>query len=115
MLRLRPRAGLALLSLMSGLQVSAKTARGGGLMSTMVIFPLMMIGGSFFPFEIMPAWMQRVGRWTPNGLATAQLKDILFGTLDARAFGRAAFVIGAVALVAFAFANWQTRRRFRTA
>ena len=107
-------AGLALLALMSCLQVFAKTARGGGMLTTMVIFPLMMIGGSFFPFEIMPAWMQRVGRWTPNGLAVARLKEILFGTIDVRALGVAALAIGAGAFVAFLIANWQTRRRFRT-
>jgi len=107
-------AGFALLTLLGCLQVFAKTARGGGMLTTMIIFPLMMIGGSFFPFEIMPAWMQRVGRWTPNGLAVARLKEILFGTIDFRALGVAALAIGAASVVAFVIGNWQTRRRFRT-
>ncbi len=50
--------------------------------SSMIVFPLMMIGGSFFPLEVMPAWMARIGRWTPNGLGVAQLKEILFGHPD---------------------------------
>ena len=45
----------------------------------MIVFPLIMIGGSFFPFEVMPAWMARIGRWTPNGLASRNVKQILFG------------------------------------
>jgi ABC-type multidrug transport system permease subunit len=107
-------AGFALLTLLGCLQVFAKTARGGGMLATMLIFPLMMIGGSFFPFEIMPAWMQRVGQWTPNGLAVARLKEILFGAIDYRALGIAALAIGAAAIVCFLVGNWQTRRRFRT-
>ena len=50
------------------------------MLASLMVFPLMMIGGSFFPFEAMPAWMAAVGRWTPNGQAVARLKDILDGS-----------------------------------
>ncbi|HET9272107.1 MAG TPA: ABC transporter permease, partial [Vicinamibacterales bacterium] len=70
-------SGAAILCMMTGLQLISTSARGGQLLSTMVVFPLIMIGGSFFPFETMPAWMAGVGRWTPNGLAVLETKKIL--------------------------------------
>ena len=47
-----------------------------------LMFPLMMVGGSFFPFEAMPAGMAFVGRMTPNGWALEQLKRILLGKVE---------------------------------
>jgi ABC-type multidrug transport system permease subunit len=46
-----------------------------------VLFPLMMIGGNFFPLEAMPDWMARIGRFTPNGWSMQQLKSILLETV----------------------------------
>ena len=46
------------------------------------LFPLVMIGGAFFPFEAMPEWMAGIGRLTPNGWALERFKDIVTGTLE---------------------------------
>ena len=73
-------AGTALLCLFLFIAVLGSTKRAANLISTMTVFPLMMIGGSFFPLELMPAWMGAVGAWTPNGLAVVQLRALLFGT-----------------------------------
>ena len=75
----------------------------------MVVFPLLMIGGSFFPLEVMPPWMARVGRWTPNGLAVAEIKEILFGHPHPATVAIAAVAIGAPA----ALALWIGVRRLR--
>jgi ABC-type Na+ efflux pump permease subunit len=107
-------AGAALLALMMLLQVSATSERGAHLLSTLVIFPLIMIGGSFFPFEAMPAWMAAVGRWTPNGLALVRLKEILFGQPAAGALLLAAVAIGAPAVLAFALTVRRLRGSFAT-
>ena len=37
----------------------------------------------------MPAWMARIGRWTPNGWALGHLKDILDGRENAMILGLA--------------------------
>jgi hypothetical protein len=44
-----------------------------------------MVGGSFFPLEVMPEALARVGRWTPNGWALGHFKGILFDTTSAPA------------------------------
>jgi ABC-type multidrug transport system permease subunit len=62
---------------MTLLQVWAQSQRAGNIISTTVVFPLIMLGGSFFPFEAMPDWMANIGRLTPNGWALQYFKAIL--------------------------------------
>jgi ABC-type multidrug transport system permease subunit len=107
--------GAALLTFMFLLQTLATGQRGGELLSSLVVFPLMMIGGSFFPFEAMPAWMAAIGQWTPNGLAVLQLKNLLYGSISPSALGFAALGIGLPAMAAFALASRRLRGRFATA
>jgi len=38
-------------------------------------FPLLMVGGSFFPMESMPPWLAAVGQFLPNGFLLKGLKD----------------------------------------
>ena len=93
--------GAALFCYLTVLQVVSTNARGAQLLSSLVVFPLIMIGGSFFPFEAMPPWMANIGRWTPNGLGVMEVKQILFGPLDLRGLAIAALGIGVPAIAAF--------------
>lgn len=70
-------SGLGLILMMLVIQLHAPSQRSGGILTMVVLFPLMMAGGSFFPFEAMPSWMAAIGRLTPNGWALEQLKRIL--------------------------------------
>jgi ABC-type multidrug transport system permease subunit len=100
----------ALVSLLTLLHTAGGSQRGGEMLSSLVVFPLMMLGGSFFPFEAMPKWMATAGQWTPNGLAVARLKDLLYGDPSVSALAVAALGIGIPAAAAFALA----RRRVRS-
>ena len=96
------------------IQLLATTARGAGVIGQLVVFPLMMLGGSFFPFDVMPEGMAAIGRWTPNGLAVTHLRGLLFGPTDVRALGVATVLIGVPASAAFLLAVVRLRRRFAT-
>ena len=74
--------GGVLTSLMLLLQLFASSQRAANLLSNLVMMPLLMLGGSFFPFEAMPDWMASIGRMTPNGWALVQLKAIQAGDVD---------------------------------
>lgn len=87
--------GAFLFALMALIQTHAKTQRGGHLLTNLVLFPLSMIGGSFFPFEAMPPWMRAIGKSTPNGYGLEEFKRILFGEA---VFSHVA--VGALALLA---------------
>jgi ABC-type multidrug transport system permease subunit len=94
------------------LQTFAGGQRGGEMLSNLVVMPLMMIGGSFFPFEAMPAWMAAVGQWTPNGLAVLRLKDLLYGAPSTAALLVAVLGIGVPAVAAFVLTGRRLGGRF---
>jgi len=74
--------GVMLMSLLMLLQLFASSRRAGSILVMALIFPLMMLGGSFFPFEAMPSWMAAAGRLTPNGWAVEHLKNIILKRAD---------------------------------
>ncbi len=80
-------SGAFLIVLLTLIQLYATSERAAGILSMAIIFPLMMMGGSFFPFEAMPPWMATIGKLTPNGWALAQLKNILFDQIVLRTLG----------------------------
>ncbi len=105
-------SGVVVVCLFFVLQFAASTARGANLMTTMVVFPLMMVGGSFFPFETMPAWMAAVGRLTPNGQGVVQLRAVLAGEVGAGGLVLAGLAMGLPALGAFLLSARLLRGRF---
>lgn len=105
-------AGVALLVYFVLLQLVASSPRAGNVLTTLVVFPAMMLGGSFFPFEAMPAWMAAIGRWTPNGIAVVRLKEIVAAAPDAAGLLTAALAIGLPALAAGALCGRLLRGAF---
>jgi ABC-type multidrug transport system permease subunit len=93
--------GTALYCFFLVLQFPASSRRGASVVGNVVLFPLMMMGGAFFPFEAMPPWMRAVGEWTPNGQALARFKELVAGTASVEAMVIAAAAIGIPAAVAF--------------
>ena len=75
-------SGTAFYLMMLPVAVWSSNQRGADVRGNLLVFPLAMVGGCFFPFESMPEWMARIGRWTPNGLAVTQFKDILLGSVN---------------------------------
>ncbi|PAV27959.1 hypothetical protein CIL05_19000 [Virgibacillus profundi] len=42
---------------------------------TLIVMGMGMLGGSFFPIDFLPDWVQRIGEWTPNGLTQGTLLE----------------------------------------
>lgn len=105
-------AGVVMLSYFVLLQLLASGQQAAGMLTNLVLFPIVMLGGSFFPFEAMPEWMATVGQWTPNGLALVRLKEIVAGRPDAVGLLAAALAIGLPAAGAFAFSVRRLRGGF---
>ncbi len=93
--------GTALYCFFLALQFLASSRRGASILSNIVLFPVMMIGGAFFPFEAMPGWMSAVGQWTPNGQALVQFKNLVAGTATIEGVAVSALAIGVPAAVVF--------------
>lgn len=103
-------AGMTFFALLVLVQLLASSRRAGSLFYMVLVFPLIMVGGSFFPFETMPAWMRAVGELTPNGIAVVQLKDILLERVDPASLLGAAIAIGIPGALAFLLSLRRLRR-----
>jgi len=75
-------SGATLTTLLTAFQLWATSRRAANVFTMLLMFPLLMIGGSFFPLEVMSAGMAAIGRLTPNGWALEQLKAILLQRVD---------------------------------
>ena len=104
-------SGLSLFLLMLLLVLQASGERSAHVVGNLAIFPLALIGGSYFPFEIMPPWMAAIGRWTPNGWAVIQFRAILEGSMSTGALMAAVAGMAAAGTFAFLLALRQIERR----
>lgn len=77
---------------------------------TVILTPMLMLSGVFFPVEQLPAGIRAVAAWLPLYHGVAIVRPLLFGEYP---IGWAAHlsVIGAYAIVAFYIAVLLTRRR----
>ena len=105
-------AGVLLFFILLALQVHAAGARAGSVLTSAVIFPLAMLGGSFFPFEIMPGFLAAIGRWTPNGWALSVLRALIDGETSSGALILPTAAVAAGTAGLFAYSLWRIRRRF---
>jgi ABC-type multidrug transport system permease subunit len=87
--------GAMLMALMMLIQLFARSQQAGNILTMILIFPLMMVGGSFFPFEAMPELWAAIGQYTPNGWALQQLKRIIL-----RDFAMGEVAVGFLAMAA---------------
>jgi ABC transporter DrrB family efflux protein len=106
-------SGTMLYSIFVLIQLFASSHRGAGILSNLLVFPLLLIGGSFFPFESMPPWMAAIGRWAPNGWALEQLKAILTG--DTAGIGGVFVALLALVAVLFLISAWRLEGSFAKA
>jgi ABC-type Na+ efflux pump permease subunit len=98
-------SGALLVLFLYVLQLFASSQRGGNLLSTLVTLPLLMLGGSFFPFEAMPPGMAALGRRTPNGFALEELKAIVSGSFEPGSLALAALLLLAACALLFLLAT----------
>jgi ABC-type multidrug transport system permease subunit len=107
--------GAAFLAFMVLVQLHGSSARGASMLVTIVMFPLLMVGGNFFPFEIMPPGLAAVGRLTPNGWALVQLQAICEGSARAGSLLAAFAGLAALGGLALALSVRRLRRGFAAA
>jgi len=88
-------SGSAFYLLLVVIAVHASGQRAASVIGNLVVFPLALLGGSFFPFEMMPDWMAAIGRFTPNGWAITEFKALVAGSAHATDV-----MIGAAGMVA---------------
>ena len=105
-------SGVALFVLMLQLQTIASSERAASMLTNLFVMPLMMLGGTFFPFEAMPKQMAAIGQWTPNGWLLIEFKAILAGSMGAGRMAADFGIVAAVAALACVVAARRLRAKF---
>jgi ABC-2 type transport system permease protein len=67
---------LSMTGLLALIYSLARTREQANVMSSVILLVLAMVGGSMFPFESLPAFLQMIGRVTPNHWAVLTLRGV---------------------------------------
>jgi ABC-type multidrug transport system permease subunit len=100
-------SGTAFYLFLVTIAVHAPGPRAANVIGNLVVFPLSLVGGSFFPFEMMPDWMASIGRLTPNGWAVTEFKALVAGSAHMKDLLAGAAFMAAVGSLLFL---WTSRR-----
>lgn len=104
--------GFAVLAALHFVMVLPRSENGGTILGSLMVMPLVFLGGSFFPFETLSPTMRLIGMATPNGHILVQIRRIVFGESLGTSVWLTALVSIALGLVFTKLAGWQARRRF---
>lgn len=105
-------SGVALFAWLAALQMAFRDRRAANVVSTALLFPLLMAGGSFFPLAVMPDWMAAIGRVSPNGYVGERLAGAMTAVdawgIDASSW----FTVAVAAAAGLALCAWRLRGEF---
>ncbi len=108
-------SGSALFAWFSALQMLFSNQKIAGVVSTLVVFPLLMAGGSFFPLAVMPGWIASIGRASPNGFMadrlTTEITSIGVGAIDLQSW----LIVLAGTVAGLLICAWRLRAGFAKA
>ncbi|MGB5164274.1 MAG: ABC transporter permease [Woeseiaceae bacterium] len=85
-------SGIGLFAWFAALQMLFKTRKAANLVSTILVFPLLMVGGSFFPLDALPESIASLGRLSPNGFMADRL-TVELSAASAWSFGSSSWMI----------------------
>jgi ABC-type Na+ efflux pump permease subunit len=104
--------GVGMFAWFAALQMLFANSRAANLVTTILLFPLMMAGGSFFPLAALPDWIAGVGRLSPNGFIVDRLSGELTAasswTIDANSW----LTLLAMTASGLAISTWRLKAGF---
>ena len=99
--------GVGLFAWFAAVQMLFPNERAANLVTTILLFPLMMAGGSFFPLAALPDWIADIGRLSPNGFIVDRLSGEL-GAADAWSIdARSWLTLFAMTISGLAISAWR--------
>jgi len=105
-------AGMVMWQLLLVLALMLNSQKSANIVVNAAIFPILMLGGSFFPFEAMPDWLAAIGIYLPNGWLIQTLKDYLISDNTAGLW--LPLLAGFTVFIGFAFINQRLLQRLVT-
>lgn len=108
-------SGVGLFAWFAALQMHFNSQKTASVFSTVLVFPLLMAGGSFFPLAVMPGWMAVIGRAAPNGFVADRLTTEITAA-GAWAIDPASWIgVAAVTAAGLSLCAWRLRTGFARA
>lgn len=108
-------SGVALFAWFAALQMLFSNKNTASIISSLLLFPLLMAGGSFFPLAVLPGWIAAIGRMSPNGFVADQLTTEITATgawiIDFNSW----LIVIAAAAVGLSICAWRLRSGFARA
>lgn len=105
-------AGVGFFAWFAALQMLFPTRKAANLLTTVFLFPLMMMGGSFFPLAALPDWLASIGRMSPNGFVVDKLTDELTSasawSFDLKSWS----IVAAMTLSGLLLCSWRLKTGF---
>ncbi len=105
-------SGVGLFAWFAALQMLFPNQKAANLLTTILLFPLLMIGGSFFPLDVLPDWIASIGRVSPNGFVVDRLSRELTSatawTFDAKSWA----IVLAMTVSGLAICTWRLQTGF---
>ncbi|NNK32717.1 MAG: ABC transporter permease [Xanthomonadales bacterium] len=105
-------SGLGLFAWFGALQMMAPTQHSANLITSMLLFPMLMAGGSFFPFAALPDWIAAIGRRTPNGFVVDRLTSEITAAGAWAIDPQSWLTVAAMVLSGLALCAWRLRTGF---
>jgi ABC-type Na+ efflux pump permease subunit len=96
----------------SALQMMFATRSAANVLTSILLFPLLMAGGSFFPLATLPDWIAAIGRLSPNGFVVDRLTTELVSagawSMDMSSW----LIVFAMTISGLAICAWRLRSGF---
>lgn len=107
--------GVGLFAWFSALQMMFPNSKAANVLSLIVVFPLLMAGGSFFPLAALPDWIAAMGRLSPNGFVADRL-TVEFTAAHAWAISARDWLVAfLIALSGLGVSSWRLKAGFARA
>jgi ABC-type multidrug transport system permease subunit len=90
----------------------APNAHSANLVTSLLLFPLLMIGGSFFPLAALPDWIAAIGRKSPNGFIADRLTTEITASAAWAIDFQSWLIIAAIAISGLALCAWRMNTGF---
>lgn len=105
-------SGVGLFAWFAALQMLFSNQRAANLLTSILLFPLLMMGGSFFPLDVLPDWIAAIGRMSPNGFVVDRLSTELTA-VAAWTFGAGSWaIVLAMTVSGLTICTWRLQAGF---
>lgn len=105
-------SGVGLFAWFGALQMLATNPRSANLITSLLLFPLLMIGGSFFPLAALPDWIAAIGRKSPNGFIADRLTTEITASAAWAIDFQSWLIIAAIAVSGLGLCAWRINTGF---